>query len=133
MGKRRMFDEDVHEVFREFGVEVAIFFEAVRYRQQLDKDHFFPFKIADIKSSTGLTYRQQLRARRVLESTGWIITKRGLGSIVYYKVTDLAKKLIKHTPRKRSRAEMAQIRVKRFSKKYNKVAPRSGLFPRLQG
>lgn len=103
MGKRRIYDEDVHEVFGLFGVEVAIFFEAVRYKQQLHKGYFFPFPSKEITKKCDLSYKQQLRVRKVLETTGWLETQRGGENTccVHYRVTELAESLIRKTPRRR--------------------------------
>lgn len=106
MGKRRLYDEDVHEVFDSFGVGVAIYFEAIRYRQQLYDDEFFAFSSEDIKKRTDLTYRQQARVRRILQATGWIQTERGFrptgGTITRFRISDMARDLIKVTPRRRN-------------------------------
>lgn len=110
MGKRRLYDEDVHDVFDTFGVEVAIYFEAIRYRQQLKLGEFFAYRVSEITKNTGLSYKQQLRVHKILEATGWIKTKRGWqnggGTITLFKITELAADIIKDTPRRRSAADI---------------------------
>jgi hypothetical protein len=110
MGRRRLYDEDVHEVFSFFGVEVAIYFEAIRYRQQLTPGQFFQFTREDIRKRTDLTFKQQARVRRVLEATEWVETKRGYqkkgGTVTCFQLTEMAKDLIKKTPRKRDMSEL---------------------------
>jgi len=107
---KRMYDEEVHEVFGLFGSEVAIYFEAIRYRQQLTPDQYFGFSREDIKKRTDLTFKQQARVRRILEAMEWLDTKKGYqkkgGTVTTFKVTDMAKDLIKKTPRKRDLSEL---------------------------
>lgn len=98
MGKRRYFDEDVNEVFDTFGVEVAIYFEVLRYRQQLNKG-FFPLARTKIKERADLTFAQQRRARVLLETVGWIETKRH-NQATMFRITELAKECTKHTIRR---------------------------------
>lgn len=103
MGKRRLYDEDVQEVF---GVSVAVYFEALRYRQQLHVGEFFAYGAADITRRTGLSYKQQLRAHKVLRDREWVETgrsiKNGGGTVTLFRLTDLALEVVKDTPRKRS-------------------------------
>lgn len=105
MGKRRLFDEDVSDVFRAFGLSIAVYFEALRYRQQLKPGHFFAYPTEDITKNTGLSYKQQLRAHKVLKSCEWIETDRvrasGGGTVTIFRVTELAYEAIKDTRRKR--------------------------------
>ena len=121
MGKRRLYDEDVHEVFSSFGVNIPVFFEALRYRQQLTPEGAFPYPARDMERMTGLTYKQQLRAHKILETTGWIQTNRRRaikgGTITYFYVTEFARGLIKNTVRKRSMAEIKRNFVKSLGKK----------------
>ncbi len=105
MGKRRMYDDDVEECFDK---PIAIFFEAIRYRQQLTPGEFFTFTADKIQVKSGLTYKQQLRARKWLTGLGecsWIETmrKRGKdgGTVLDYKVTAFAKEVLKHNVYKR--------------------------------
>ena len=108
--KRRIYDEEVHEVFDTFGVEVAIYFEAIRYRQQLHLDktaegenrfQFFPFKREDIQKRTDLSFSQQRRTRLILSTTGWIETKRQ-NDATCFKLTKLALECTKNTKRRRN-------------------------------
>ena len=106
MGKRRIYDEDVFDTFSSFGVGIAIYFEAIRYRQQLTPDSPFPFRRSAIEDKTGLTIYQQRRARNLLATVGWLEVERRSsangGSITHYRISDFAKDLIKSgTQRKR--------------------------------
>lgn len=105
MNKRviRVYDPEIADCFELFGGEkTAIFFEALRYRQQLFEGQFFSFKSSHIKKMTSLGYRLQIAAREVLEATGFIETRRcadGVSnSIMQYKITPSAFKAIAHTP-----------------------------------
>lgn len=102
MGKRRLYDEDVQEIF---GLSIAIYFEALRYRQQLKPSEFFAYDTYDITRNTGLTYKQQLRAHKVLAAASWIDTRRGWnekgGTVTLFCITVLALDIAKDTPRKR--------------------------------
>lgn len=102
MGKRRLYDEDAEEVF---GLSVAIYFEALRYRQQLRPGEFFTYETKDVTKNTGLTYKQQLRAHKVLIAAGWIESKRTYrergGTAVLFRITNIALDIIKDTHRKR--------------------------------
>lgn len=106
MGKRRLYDEDVHDVFGFFGVGVAIYFEALRYRQQLRPGEFFRYPVKDINKNTGLSYKQQLRTHKILRETNWIETKRGWhdegGTVILFRITQMAQDIIKDTPRRRN-------------------------------
>lgn len=103
MGKRRLYDEDVQEVF---GLPVAIYFEALRYRQQLKPGGFFSYETGDMTRNTGLSYKQQLRAHKLLKAAAWIETKRGFqdkgGTVTLFRLTDAALDIAKDTPRKRT-------------------------------
>ena len=131
MGKQIvcMWDDEVAEVFELFGRErTAKFFEALRYRQQLykkdGKEQFFPYKAKDIHRNTGVGYKPQQRARKVLEATGWIEVKKHAtakeNSVLHYRITDQAKELIKDIRRKRNMSAMRRKSVKGFSLNYNK-------------
>jgi hypothetical protein len=114
-----MYDEDVHEVFDTFGVEVPIYFEAIRYRQQIVPEEFFPFTRAQIQKNTDLTPKQQARTRRILTATGWLETRRGFnrkgGTVTLFRITNFARSLIKDTPRRRNLAALKGPLVRRLS------------------
>lgn len=120
MGKRRMFDDDVEECFDK---PIAIYFEALRYRQQLSPDDFFMYRTEDMQKRTGLSYKQQLRAHKWLLDTDWIevVRKRDRngGSILFFRITAFAKSLIKDTVRRRNATEFRQFFVKNLVQNYN--------------
>lgn len=77
----------------------ARYFEAIRYRQQLTPRKSFAFKSTAIKDISGLSYKQQLKAKKVLEGSGWIETDRirkGKGTVLTFLVTKLARDAIGH-------------------------------------
>ena len=102
MGKRRLYDQDAEEVF---GLPVAIYFEAIRYRQQLKPGEFFTYQTKDMTKNTGLTYKQQLRAHKLLVAAGWLETRRTFrergGTITLFRITGVAMDITKNTSRKR--------------------------------
>ena len=123
-----MWDDEVANVFELFGkVNTAKFFEAIRYRQQLHKEEgveqFFPYKAKDIEYRTGVSYKGQHKAREVLEATGWIEVERHAtfreNSVLHYRVTEQAKKLIKDIRRRRDMSKLRRSNVNRFSFKHN--------------
>lgn len=100
---RRMYDKEVHEVFDTFGIGVAIYFEAIRYRQQLhtnEEGSYLPFPLTreKIHQLTGLSVWQQYRAKKVLDVCNWIEVgkkraKKG-GTVSYFRVGDLAREAL---------------------------------------
>ncbi len=100
---RRMFDQEVAETFDTWGLGVAIYFEVIRYRQQLHEGEFFPMSREKIKQLTGLSYWQQHRVKKILTVCDWIETikkrdKRG-GTINHFRVGAKAKEALEQVQR----------------------------------
>jgi len=109
MGKQivSIWDDEIAECFELFGGHhTATYFEALRYRQQLTKDAWFSYKGREIRKNTGLTYKRQKLAKDVLEATGFIETQRHStqthGNSLFFRLTDTAYDVIKHTKRRRN-------------------------------
>lgn len=126
MGKQIVciWDDDVAECFELFGGwRTAAYFEAIRYRQQLYKDRFFPMRAVDISNRTGLSYYHQKLAREVLEGTGWIETRKTMagttGSVLHFRLTELAFDAIKKTKRRRNTAGLRRKLVNSFGNNYS--------------
>jgi len=122
MGKQivRIWDSEVAECFELFGGQkTAMYFEALRYRQQLKKGQLFAYSVEDIKKSTGLSYEAQKRAKDVLVGTGWIKAERRTqangGNVQCFQLAELAYEATKKTPRRRNVFAMRQKLVNSFS------------------
>lgn len=83
MGKRCFYDLDVQDAFGLFGLEVAVYFEVLRFRQQLFENNFFTYTAEEITRNCGLSYKQQIRARNVLEATDWIEVRRSNNGLCF--------------------------------------------------
>lgn len=119
-----IWDEEIADCFDLWGGrKIAVYFEALRYRQQLTKGEFFAYASSHLERNTGLTYKQQLSAKKVLEGSGWIETTRKQnhkkGSSLYYRLTDLAFEATKHIKRPRNLKDLRQELVKGFTRNYN--------------
>lgn len=117
MGKLnlRIFDDGVAEVFEAFGgKDTALYFEAVRYRQQLFRGKSFTFRSKDIRQRTGLSYQKQRLACQVLSATGWIesaVTSKGKE----FKITSQGYDLTKYTKRRRDVREIYKTHAQLFA------------------
>lgn len=81
------------------GTLVARYFEALRFRQQLKPRTPFVFKSEDIRQVSGLSYKRQLKARKVLVGSGWIsarFVRADNGTVLQYEITDLGREAIRH-------------------------------------
>lgn len=73
----------------------ARYFEAIRYRQQLTPGVSFVYRADVIEAVAGLTRRQQVDAKKILEGSGWIETTKTAGGLRFW-VTDLARQATGH-------------------------------------
>lgn len=112
MGKRKVlvWDDNVEECFN---TQTAIYYEALRYWQKLQKEEWFEYHPVVITKVTGLTYKEQLRCRKLLVGAGWIEMKRigseQGGSRVFFYITDLARHATKDTLRRYTRRDILQL------------------------
>lgn len=116
MGKLsfRIHDNTVSETFELFGGEdTALYFEALRYRQQLFKrGEKFSYKTSKIQERTGLSHHKQRLAREVLAAVGWIAVERNSNGFTFLLLGD-AYEATKHTQRRRN--------VREFYEKYARI------------
>ena len=126
MGSQNLviWDEEIADCFSLWGGrKIAIYFEALRYRQQLFKDEFFPYSAVSLEKNSGLTYKQQLYAKKVLEGSGWVDTRRKQntkkGSALFYKITELAFEATGHIRRPRNLTELRREVVNNLGRNYN--------------
>jgi hypothetical protein len=120
-----MWDNEIAEVFDLWGGEtIARYFEAIRYRQQLTPNEMFAYRAADIKKVSGLSYKKQLHAKKVLVGSGWLETQRvndGNGTKQCFVLTALAKEATSHIPHRRDtnflRTRFQELRGMHFSGK----------------
>lgn len=107
-----MWDHEVAECFDLWkdnkhlvhGELCARYFEALRFRQQLTPGESFIYKASKIEEMSGLSYKRQLKARSVLEGSGFIEAKRvrnGKGTAISFRLTELAREATGHIPHKR--------------------------------
>jgi len=128
MGSQNLviWDEEIADCFSLWGGrKIAIYFEALRYRQQLFKqDEYFPYSATSLEKNIGLTYKQQLHAKKVLEGSGWLETRRKQntkkGSALFYRVTELAREATSHIKRPRDITELKREAVKNIGRFHNK-------------
>ncbi len=108
MGKLnfRIHDNTVAEVFELFGGEdTALYYEAIRYRQQLyKKESCFFYKTEEIKGRTGLSEHKQRLAREVLSATEWLSVERTSNGFRFH-VLPTAYEATKGTQRRRNMRE----------------------------
>lgn len=112
------FDREVAECFDSWeGEDIARFYEALRFREQLSPGKLFIFKATDIRKYSGLPIKRQLEAKRVLVGSGWIETVRTQIGMLY-RITPLAKDATKLIPHRRNltaaRKAFAQKRDKKW-------------------
>ncbi len=97
-----VWDKEVAECFELWGGQnVAIYFECLRYRQQIAPKDSFVLSSKEIEAQSGLSLWRQQNARKILEGAGWIITQRDRDGI-RFTITDYAREATKHITHKRN-------------------------------
>lgn len=105
-----VWDKEVEEFFDEYGngQTIAVYFECLRYRQQLTPKQPFTISSKQVERQTGLKAWSQQNARRLLDAAGWIESHfdgRGYTSLV----TDVGRQAVSHIKHRRSTIELRQV------------------------